>query len=448
MRVLMLTWEYPPKSVGGLARHVEDLAAAIPQDQWEVHVLTCGEPHLPTSEEINGVYIHRAVPYQLSTPDFITWSLQFNITLLEYAINLLQAKEFDLIHAHDWLVAYVARALKHAYRLPLVATIHATEAGRNHGLHNDVQRFISSVEWWLTYEAWKVIVCSQHMKQEVHHLFQLPLDKIEVIPNGVNPERFKMVTPVPGFRERYARPEEKIVFFVGRLVREKGVQVLLEAVPRVLRSFPQTKFVIAGTGPMEAHLKYTAGALGIEHKVYFAGYIDDETRNRLYDVASIAVFPSLYEPFGIVALEGMAAGTPVVVSDTGGLSEIVEHEVNGLKALPGNADSLADQVLRLLHDENLAARLKSRALQQVKTVYNWQRIAEATAKVYREVRQAYERNWWPHESRPLNRLINHAMRLFNPRWLHQNSDRHQYARYTLVDQRVASIHQYQGRRDW
>jgi len=135
---------------------------------------------------------------------------------------------FHLVHGHDWLVAYVSRAVKHAFRIPMVATIHATEYGRNYGLHNNTQRHISDVEWWMIYESWRAICCSHYMKGELQHVFQVPDDKIRIIPNGVNTEAFRM-TDNSCRREDYASPDEQIVLYVGRLVREKGVQVLLDA---------------------------------------------------------------------------------------------------------------------------------------------------------------------------------------------------------------------------
>ncbi|TDA67501.1 MAG: glycosyltransferase family 1 protein [Clostridia bacterium] len=382
MKVLMLSWEYPPASVGGLARHVEELAAAL-TDMAEVHVLTRGGPSAPGPED--SVLVHRVEPYSLNPADFLGWVFQLNMALLEQGIRLYQHYgPFDILHAHDWLVAFAARALKHAYLVPLVATIHATEAGRNQGLHNDTQRYISSVEWWLAYEAWRVIVCSQHMRQEVRRFFQVPDDKLEVVPNGVRPERFQ-VRPDLNLRLQYAAPGEKIIFFVGRLVPEKGVQVLIQAMPAVLRNCPEAKLIVAGQGPMEGELKYLAQNLGLGPKVYFTGYLDDARRNALYAVADVAVFPSLYEPFGIVALEAMAAGTPVVVADTGGLGEVVTHGESGLKAFAGSAASLAENIFRVLREQGLADYLRQEAARCIASRFNWPRIAQHTYKVYQRV---------------------------------------------------------------
>ncbi len=413
MRILMLSWEFPPRSVGGLAQHVHDLATALVQSGAEIHLVTCaasgsapagqkkedaaGGVHpagAPTMENVNGINVYRINPYNLSTPDFPTWVLQFNLSLVEYAVSLINSLPApDLIHAHDWLVAYAARALKHAYRIPLIATIHATEYGRNQGLHNDLQRYISDVEWWLVYESWRVIVCSRYMAKELQHVFQAPSDKLRIVPNGVDLGRYQRGGQELS-RLSFAAPDEKMVLFVGRLVQEKGVHLLIDAIPKILHYYDRVKFIIAGRGPAEEYLKNKAGDLGIADRIYFTGYIDDETRDFLYREAAVAVFPSLYEPFGMVVLEAMAALTPVVVADVGGLSEIVHHEVNGLKFYVGNANSLADNILRLLHGPDLAARMAVEAKCEIPSRYTWQEIARQTGLVYAEVRDDYESGAW------------------------------------------------------
>lgn len=395
MHVLMLSWEFPPKVVGGLARHVYDLSTALKEQDVDVTVITMNPGDgTPDFERINGVQVHRVQPYPLASPSFLMWVMQMNMALMEKGSSLIHEEPIDIVHAHDWLAGFCGRALKHTYKIPLLSTIHATEYGRNGGLHNDEQRFISDVEWWLTYESWRVICCSSFMLRELQRLFQLPSDKLEMVFNGVHPEVFQVDKPEPEVRRRYAADDERLVFYVGRLVHEKGVQVLLDAAPMILQKHPKTKFIITGEGPVKESLKEKARHLGVDHSVFFTGFVDDFTRNQLYSHASVAVFPSLYEPFGIVALEAMAAGTPLVVADTGGLGEIVTHEVNGLKCYPESPTSLADQVSRLLEDEDLGARLKRAGVSLVRGSYTWSEIAKKTKNIYREVLEEYDASTW------------------------------------------------------
>lgn len=395
MRVLMLSWEYPPRIVGGISRVVHGLAQKIALEGNEVHVITCWDLGTKELEKDENVYVHRLHSYEVVANNFVDWVLQLNYVLIEYGVKLInETGRFDIIHAHDWIVAFAARALKHSYTIPMVATIHATEHGRNCGIHSDTQRYINNVEWWLAYESWKLIVNSMYMRNEVKYVFNVPDDKIYTIPNGVNLEKFKGYEKDIEYRRRYAADNEKIVFFVGRLVNEKGVHVLIDAIPKTLHYYNDAKFVIAGKGPELEYLKSLAYQRGIAHKVYFTGYICEEELKKLYKCADVAVFPSLYEPFGIVALEGMVANVPVVVSEAGGLAEIVEHGVDGMKSYTGNANSLADSILEILHNPDKAEEMKRRAFEKVNTIYNWDVIAKQTLNVYSDViHDARRINW-------------------------------------------------------
>jgi len=398
VKVLMLTWEYPPDVVGGLARHVAGLSQAMAKNHIDVNVITSSKKPYNSKENSNKVSVYRVQPYSLPCLNFISDIQHLNYSIIEQAVKLINSwGKIDILHAHDWLVAYAARALKHIYQIPLISTLHATEYGRNKGLHNELQHYISAVEWWLTYESWKVVVCSQHMKHEIKSIFQVPDDKIEVIPNGINTSDLKLPKGSSLKREKYAQPDEKIVFFIGRLVPEKGVQTLLQAVPKITSSIPKTKFLIAGKGPYEAHLKNEAISLKIEKNVTFLGYVDDTERNALYRYADVVVFPSLYEPFGIVALEGMATGSPTVVADTGGFRKIIKHGVNGLKFIPGDPDSLAQQILHFLINPDFAKKISHQAKKEVGEKYTWKKVAQKTLKVYKEVLDESRQNhlWLP-----------------------------------------------------
>jgi len=409
LKILMLSWEYPPQSVGGLARHVKDLSLALANKGNEVHILTRGAEEAPFYEENQGIHIHRVYSLPLQTPDFMHWVNQLNFALVEKGVEVLNEDGFDIIHAHDWLVAYVARVLKHSYKLPLIATIHATEAGRNQGLHSPLQNFIHSIEWFLSYESWKLIVCSNHMEGEVKGLFGIPQDKVEKIPNGVYVKQFAEIhsqnIEFSKTVQNIVNENEKMIFFVGRLVREKGVHVLIDSIPLIIREVPDIKLVIAGSGPMEGQLNHQIIRMGLEKNVKLTGYVDDDLLKQFYRRADVAIFPSLYEPFGIVALEAMASATPVIVSDTGGLSEIVKHGENGLKFTPGNPNSLANQVKVILRDEKFAQKLAGTASENVISKYDWSSIAEKTHAVYESIKEEYEKSDWYLEKNLPKKLI-------------------------------------------
>lgn len=387
IKILMLSWEFPPKTVGGLSRHVFDLSRALASQGLEIHVITCKTPGGKKYEVVDGVHVHRVSVSSEETEGFIDWIEELNKSMIKHVSSLLKQHRFDLIHAHDWLVARAGITLKNLYGIPLVSTIHATEFGRNHGIHNEVQRQINQLEWTLTYESWKVICCSKYMACEISQVFQLPANKIRIIPNGVEIGTITDVGRDEDFRTNYAASYEKIVYFIGRLVPEKGVQVLIESVPSVIKQFPNVKFVISGVGAYREKLAELADNLGVSSKIYFTGFADDQIRNMLLAAGDVAVFPSLYEPFGIVALEAMAAKVPVIVSDTGGLTEVIDHEVTGLKVQPNDVSGLADSIVRVLSNPGLTANLIESAWNKVKTDYNWITIAGDTSAVYREILQ-------------------------------------------------------------
>ena len=383
MKILMLTWEYPPRIVGGIARVVHDLSKRLIKDGHDVYVVTYKEGNVPYYENDKGVHVYRVDNYMINPNNFIDWTMQLNFNMISKAAEIINKEgKFDVIHAHDWLVAYAAKTLKESYGIPLVSTIHATEAGRNSGIHNPEQKYVNDTEWMLTYESSEVIVNSKFMKNDLQRLFGLPYEKINVVPNGINTTVYNGLEKDYDFRRKYAMDNEKIILFMGRLVYEKGVQHLISAMPKILEGYQDAKLIIAGKGGMTEQLKAQVEAMGLGDKVYFTGYLNAKQVSKMYKCADISVFPSTYEPFGIVALEAMLAGVPTVVSDVGGLNEIVEHRVDGMKSYAGNPNSLADSILELLLNPELCDKVTKKAKQKVKNEYNWAKIAQDTYFTY------------------------------------------------------------------
>lgn len=391
--VWMLSWEYPPRVFGGLGRHVYDLSEALVAQGVPVRVFTCAVEGCPEVEIINGVTVHRLpIPGRPMSADFLGWVWRMNFALLEGMMQQVSQEIPAVIHAHDWLVAMAAKEIQRLSGRPMVATIHATEHGRQRGINTELQRYIHGVEAELVKVADEVIACSDYMSREISQLFDVPLPVIFAIPNGVNPDNIRPTEGKGRPIDDFKLPGEEVIFYVGRLVSEKGVQVLIEAMPMILAGRPQARLLIAGRGPMEQELRGRARDLGVESQVSFAGFIDDDTRNQLLSGADVAVFPSLYEPFGIVALEAMAARVPTVVSNTGGLGEIIQSGVNGLKAPPGDAARLAEAIVSVLADPVKAKRMVGEAFRQVGVVYAWEAIADQTAQVYAQAINQSEHN--------------------------------------------------------
>ena len=397
LSVMMLTWEYPPRTIGGISPHIYYLSKSLARNGVKVHVVTCDFPGAPAHEVVDGVEVYRIDSYKNPSPDFATWVYLMNMNMQKEAAAITKqlGGKIDVFHAHDWLVATAGIGLKHVFRKPFFATMHSTEIGRRNGIHFDYERMIHETEAWLTYEAWKVICCSDYMVQHVRWAFGLPPDKLNMIPNGVNAEVYTKndKESLAQFRSKYALPEEKIVLFVGRLVYEKGVHVLVNAAPKVLEK-TNAKFIIVGNGYMKDQLSTLANGMGLAHKVMFTGFVDDETLRKLQRCADVSVVPSLFEPFGIVALEAMAAKSPIVVSDTGGLSEIVNHDIDGVKVYTGNPDSLAWGINRVLTDEAYANTIRTNAHRKVQEKYNWDKIAQQTKTMYENILAEYSKSFW------------------------------------------------------
>lgn len=397
MKILMLSWEYPPKNVGGLSNHVYNLSHALSALGHKVYVVTCEEKTAPVKENDNGVLVHRVTPYKIDTEDFTKWIMQLNFSMIEESIRIIrEIGSVDIIHAHDWLSMYCAKVLKWSYKIPVVCTIHATEKGRNNGIRTEMQRYISSAEWMLTHEAVKVVACSNYMKSQIVDTFKVEDEKVWVIPNGIDLKTFDFDFDWLKFRRKYAEDDEKIVFFIGRHVFEKGIQILIDAAPYIISEYGRTKFIIAGTGPMTEELKDKVRSLGLKDKFLFTGYMDSKTKRKFYRIASAAVFPSLYEPFGIVLLEAMAAGCPAVASDTGGFAEIIEHGQNGMKMINGSVESLKDNLIQILKDNELAQRIRRNAIKTVQDKYTWDNAALLTTKMYKLVKDELRGTEWNH----------------------------------------------------
>jgi len=392
MRVLILSWEYPPLIEGGLARHVRKLSEALVTLGVEVHVLTRGHEESP-EEEVGGVIVHRVReperPRELG--EFVTWVEHMNADMLAAGVELGDRFDFDVVHGHDWLVAGAGDHLARRFRAPLATTIHATEYGRHQGwVDKRPQSHIHGVERWMANRADRLITCSSYMREHVADIYGLDEALVAVVPNGIDPSELEPVDDLDTLRSRFAEPDQQLILLVGRLVYEKGFQLALEAMPGLVERLGNVRFLVAGSGTAEADLKRQATELGLDDHGTFMGWIGDDVLHSLYRVADLTVVPSLYEPFGLVALEAMASGCPCIVADTGGLREIVPADDRvGLRFNGGDPEHLATMAERLLTDDELRDRLVAEASEHVLS-FDWADVAAQTAELYRDL--AHERS--------------------------------------------------------
>jgi glycogen(starch) synthase len=386
-RILIVTWEYPPLIEGGLARHVRKLSEALVDLGVEVHVLTRGGEQATVEEEMEGVLIHRIVEPERPTDlaEFVTWVERMNSDMLAAGVDLGDRYAFDLVHGHDWLVAGACDHLARRYDVPLVTTIHATEWGRHQGwVENHPQSHIHGVEKWITNRSDRVIACSHFMREQIADIFSVEEGRISVIPNGIDPDDLPAEDPIElsRLRSEFAAPQENLVLLIGRLVYEKGFQLALEAMPKVIEALPNTRFLVAGSGTHEGELHKQAEELGLMTHGTFLGWIGDDVLHSLYRIADLTVVPSIYEPFGLVALEAMASECPCIAADTGGLREVVPIEGAGLRFRASDPEHLAEAAIQVLGDDELSQRMVEEGLAHIR-MFDWADVGLQTLELYR-----------------------------------------------------------------
>jgi glycogen synthase len=412
MKILMVSWEYPPVVIGGLGRHVHHLSTALAAAGHEVVVLsrrpsgTDPSTH-PSSDEVNeDVRVVAAAhdPHEFTFGnDMMAWTLAMGHAMVRTGLSLKHQRSDhpwrpDVVHAHDWLVAHPAIALSEFYDVPMVSTIHATEAGRHSGwVSGSLSRQVHAVESWLVRESDSLITCSASMSEEITELFGPGLAETTVIRNGIDAARWP-------FARRRARTGPPELLFVGRLEYEKGVHDAIAALPRIRRAHPGATLTIAGEGTQQDWLVEQARKHRVLKATRFVGRLDHDELLAVLHRADAAVLPSHYEPFGLVALEAAAAGTPLVTSNIGGLGEAVINGETGMSCPPRDVTRLAKAVIAVLDDPAAAQRRAKAARQRLTSDFDWQTVADETAQVYLAAKRR--------ERQPLPRLpiVEHALR--------------------------------------
>jgi glycogen(starch) synthase len=365
---------------------VDGLSRALARVGHEVVVLTLHHPDVPDDSMVDGVRVLRAhvdLPW-IHDGDFIARMSSANHKLVQLAALLPDGWRPDIVHAHDWLAAWAGDTLQTLWRVPFVATVHATERGRHGGSIPPGQPAgINAIEWWLTYQARHVICCSHYMVGEVVSSFAPPPEKVSMVPNGVDPQLWSPPAdrPVRG-------ADGPLVVTWGRVQYEKGFQTVIEALPAVRHRVGDVKVVVAGRGSFLSSLQDLAQRTGVADAVHFAGFVPDDDLRAYLHRASCAVIPSLYEPFGIVALEAIAAGAPLVAAAAGGLTEVLAGSDAGLLYEPGNAAALADALVQMLTEPGRAAASQLAGTALLRERYTWDAVAAATVPVYEQVLSA------------------------------------------------------------
>ncbi len=384
MRIGMFSWESLHSiNLGGLGVHVTELAAGLERRGHEVHVFTRRAPHQPTYDRLDGVHYHR-VDHALGENFVESMNAMCRAMAHRfYEVTSLIGK-FDLVHAHDWLAANTLKYVADGFGTPGILTMHSTEYGRDGNvMHDGYARWIRDVEAAACHQAKLVVAVSGFLADELQRFYQVPHGKIHVVPNGVAYHQFDGFCDPGSIKARYQiGPMDPTIMAAGRMMVQKGMDLLIEAVPMVLGYFPRARFLLAGEGPEKESVIRRAHELGVAHAVRFLGAV---ARGEFIDLAravDLFVLPSRNEPFGIVVLEAWAAGKPVVATTAGGPRDFVWHDVNGF-LVDANPGGLAHGIGSLLADHEHCRWLGRNGRRAVEDTFNWDTVAGYTEGVYR-----------------------------------------------------------------
>jgi glycosyltransferase involved in cell wall biosynthesis len=410
LNIALFSWEYPPKIVGGLGTYVHELTRQFVKMEQNVSVFTMNDGTLKTRELMNGVEVHRPLLLDISEilPEVIAEEIKrwgpgmnsfsnvmlYNLLVSTKIVNDLipnEKKVFDVLSVHDWLSSMAGITLRKGLNVPMVFHVHSTEKGRSLG---DGSKIISELEKKAANLANRIITVSYAMKGELIS-YGFPSDKIEVVWNGVDPKKYSpeavSAEKIQQIRRKYGiTPDEKMIYFIGRLTGVKGADRLIMAMPQVLAKFPKCKLVIVGKGEMEGELTRLAGSLNISNNVIFNyNMLPEDERIAHYAAADMAVFPSLYEPFGIVALEAMAMKKPLVVGARGvsGFREIVIPSgptQTGYHINPYDPQDIAWGIGSVLADENRMKVMGENARSRVIAEFTWETVAKKVFSIYED----------------------------------------------------------------
>ena len=404
MNIAYFVWEYPPRLVGGLGTYADEITKQYAEMGHELTVFTMNDGgKLPTNEEKGRIAIHRPVIVDSSSimPVFVDeelrrWGdgLRFFSDVLNY--NILSAhkfinrtskdKKFDLIACHDWLSAMGGVVSKANTKIPMVFHVHSTEYGRSSGGGSST---IKDLEYSTARQANMIVTVSYAMQEEIQKL-NFPADKIRVMWNGVDEEKYNMrnfrQADVGAYRKSIGVGEnDKMILFTGRLTFVKGIDTLVRAMGKVAAQQKNTKLVVLGRGEMDNELKLLAAQMGVKDKVIMVDkWVDEKERLLLYASCDAMCSPSRYEPFGIVPLEAMSMGKPVVVG-VGGMRESVIDGEQGFFCDPNNPEDIANKLLQILKDDKLARQMGRKARDRVEKVFTWKRIAKQTIELYETI---------------------------------------------------------------
>lgn len=402
MRIAYISLEFPPRIFGGLGVYVDEISREMVSLGERISVFTLGDEKLERYQDMNGVEVFREVTVPIRdgleiflSPETLSWGkglyfLQdlFSLNQLS-AARLMENGPFHLCVAHDWLGLLGGMAVKRE-GVPMIYHVHGLEVGRT----DNPNPQLVALEKKGAENADRIITVSEAMKQELVTL-GAPIEKVSVCYHGVNADFFDPDRADPeilaALRERYGfAKDDIIILFVGRLESVKGVKELFFAMPQVLAAHANVKLLMVGKGSLEAWAAEEVKRQGNSHVTLVTDFLDAEEKMHHYALADLCVFPSHYEPFGIVALEAAAMGKAAVVgaAGTSGLAEIVKNpgdaRPTGVHVNARDPRDIAWGINLALEDMDRLKSWGKNARARVLEEFTWQKAAERTLEIYKE----------------------------------------------------------------
>jgi glycogen(starch) synthase len=392
MKVLMLGWELPPHNSGGLgvaclqlskalAASGADIDFVLPyhsNQKYDFMNVVSAQP--AGVKSINRLYAYDSYKYTLIDGQeiYVGVGAQQQAYEIEVA-KIIKDREFDVIHAHDWLTFRAGLRAKQQSGKPLVVHVHSIErdrAGGNYG--NPLVREIEATTMLM---ADRIVAVSHRVKKMIAEEYAIPESKIDVVHNSIDPDWLEPLDPDNAYEYlvQMKRHGWKVVVNVGRLTIQKGLPNFLRTAGKVVEFAPKTMFLLVGDGEQRNELIEIAAENGIADRVLFAGFQRGKRWRDAYSVGDLFVMPSISEPFGLTPLEAIAYGTPVLISKQSGISEVLS---NCLKVDFWDEDEMANQIVSLLQNQSLREELHRNSYKEFERM-NWSTAADKLMNIYR-----------------------------------------------------------------
>ncbi len=400
----MIGWEFPPFFAGGLGTATHGLAKALTKNHEVFFIMPYFSP--PKTGKIDDINVFKVTYKEMSPfkvyPDYIDPILDYNYRAYLQVKELLKYHEFDIIHCHDWLSFPAGMRLHDEINIPLVVTVHSTEKDRNVGFVSQDSP-ITQIEMSGVHKADQVTVVGAPVKKDLCEIYKVPHEKIHIVHNGADIDRFSPdLQKISQIKSTHNLENKNSIGFVGRLTDMKGPEYFVLAAKQVLKKHPATKFLILGRGPKEKELRELVWVLGLENNIEFAGFRPKKEMIQYFYALDAWVFPSVFEPFGMVALEAMLAQKPVVITQISGIAQVVNNEEHAKVVKDRSVGEIANAIIELLDNPQKAKQMGENSRLHAQAAFSWQKLTDQIEQIYQQAINQHNHNWHIQEIATIN----------------------------------------------